>query len=174
MLLSVVLLLVAIIMISLLNVIVDVKLKDEFFIAFTVSVFSLYLFPKSKKNGGKKQKPNKKKRIKVSPLEIIPPLIEKSRIKITEISIPDCYYNNGILPEFLSRPIILTLLTTAVVYLRTKSEKLYFEEEKERKSTEKLVLCVSMQIKLIEAIAFFFGYLRTVRKKKKRIRGVRV
>ena len=121
MLLSLVLFLIAFMMILFLNIFIEISIKDRIFFAFTVNIFTFYIFPKSGEKSGKSQSKRRKKRNKFTTFKLIPVLIEKSRIKISEINVPDILTGNGILPEFLAKPIALTLLTAMVVYLRSKS-----------------------------------------------------
>ncbi len=177
MLLSFFLLFFAVLMVLFLNLYVDVDFKGEFSLTITLNIFSIQFFKeKSKKNSQNKQKnvPKRGKSNKIQVVKLLIRLIEKSKVEITEIFIPKIYYDNGIFPEFITEPILVSLVTVILAYLSTKSEKLYFaEENNEERNSEKLIFRAKLKLNFSEALVFLFNYLR-IRKRENKMHRQKV
>ncbi len=171
MLLSFFLFFVAVLMILLSNFYVDISFNKNLYIIITLGIFSLHLFKeKSKKssNNNTKRGAQKDTGNKILLTKLIVNLIEKSKVEITEITIPQIYYSNPLFPKYITEPIIVSLVSVAFAYLSTKSEKLYFaEENNEDENREKLVLHIKIKLVFYEALVLLFKYLRINYKRKK-------
>ncbi len=121
----------ALVMISALDVHIDLKYNKGFLLIFTVNIFSLYLYFSSGKNkkekandNKKKRKPNKKAPFKIIYSTVISFLAHSNTI-INKISVPKVYSKTNLFEPYNYEALVFSFISLLIAYLETNTEKLY-------------------------------------------------